>query len=490
MGIRHLLRSIRTLLGMPDRLSGELRDLDRAVRTIEKAVQQTSKRQDQSIATLSGEMASLRDEVHDRLLQYHLQLGRLSERVNGGSKGEPGSRVPVHIEGETRGNASSELDESSVSSGAVRLDPGEWMELPGCPTCRTTDRTIVCEWNKLALLASAPDEQSTRYDYAVCHGCGILYATRRPIGKRYRYLVDNFEDVIDKDAKNPLLNPHPLTDDDRDRYRRLIARGVFVSDHDPGTSLSSVLRDRMENAGHVDLLGSLLNPRGARVLEIRPRAGTILEGLRRLYGADVYAMPIWEGQQFIIQELYGIPTSTLIDFDRFQVPFEEPFDLIVCNHMFNHAVRLDGFLAAVHAALRTGGHLYLYNEIDDSEFLDGGQSMIATMNPLHLQASDRPSLVRALGAAGFEPVFVTGRHKRNVILVRKTDVPQWRPIGDADRARRIAAYHRARDRAVLRIPERIRSRFAEVWPATVGRAVASGVARFDDKGDLRIVKES
>jgi SAM-dependent methyltransferase len=435
-------------------------------------------------------MVSLRDEVHDRLLQYHLQLGRLSERVNGGPRGEPGHRIPVRLEGENRVNASSDRDESSVATGAVPLSSDEWIELPGCPTCRTTDRTIVCEWNKLVLLATAPDEQSTRYDYAVCHGCGILYATRRPVGRRYRYLVDNFEDVIDKDAKNPLLNPHPLTDEDRDRYRRLIARGVFVSDHEARNPLSSVLRDRMENAGHVDLLGSLLNPRGARVLEIRPRAGTILEGLRRLYGADVYAMPIWEGQQFIIQELYGIPTSTLIDFDRFQVPFEEPFDLIVCNHMFNHAVRLDAFFAAVREALRMGGHLYLYNEIDDSEFLDGGQSMIATMNPLHLQASDRPSLVRALGAAGFEPVFVTGRHKRNVILVRKTDAPQWKPISDADRARRIAAYHRARDRAVLRIPERIRSRFADVWPSTVGRAVASGVARFDDKGDLRIVKES
>ena len=490
MGIRQVLRSIRALLGMPDRLAGELRELDRSVRTTEKAVLRTSKRQDQSIASLSSEMASLRDEVHDRLLQYHLQLGRLSERVNG--TGEPGHRVPVRLEGESRVSASADLDESSVATGTVLvpLDPDGWMELPGCPTCGTTDRTIVCEWNKLVLLASAPDEQSTRYDYAVCHCCGILYATRRPVGKRYRYLVDNFEDVIDKDAKNPLLNPHPLTDEDRDRYRRLIARGVFVSDDEPSGSLSSVLRDRMENAGHVDLLGSLLNPLGARVLEIRPRAGTILEGLRRLYGADVYAMPIWEGQQFIIQELYGIPTSTLIDFDRFQVPFEEPFDLIVCNHMFNHAVRLDGFLAAVRAALRTGGHLYLYNEIDDSEFLDGGQSMIATMNPLHLQASDRPSLVRALGAAGFEPVFVTGRRKRNVILVRKTDAPQWRPITDADRARRIAAYHRARDRAVLRVPERIRSRFVDVWPATVGRAVASGVARFDEKGELRIVKES
>ena len=45
---------------MPDRLSGELRELDRAVRTIEKAVQQTSKRQDQSIATLSAENAKVK----------------------------------------------------------------------------------------------------------------------------------------------------------------------------------------------------------------------------------------------------------------------------------------------------------------------------------------------------------------------------------------------------------------------------------------------
>jgi SAM-dependent methyltransferase len=201
-------------------------------------------------------------------------------------------------------------------------------------------------------------------------------------------------------------------------------------------------------------------------------------------------MPIWESQQFIIEELYGIPSSSLIDFDRFCVPFEQPFDLVVCNHMFNHAVRLDGFLEAVRRALRPGGHLYLYNEIDDSEFLDGGQSMIATMNPLHLQASDRRSLVRALGAAGFDPVFITGRHKRNLCLVRKTEQPRWTPIGDDERTRRIATYSRARDRAVLRAPERIRPRFAAVWPATVERAVASGVARFDENGELRIVKES
>ena len=76
--------------------------------------------------------------------------------------------------------------------------------MAACPACGTTDRTIVCEWNKLILLDTAPDESSTRYNYAVCHGCGILYATRRPVGGRYRFLLDHFEDVLAKDAKNPL----------------------------------------------------------------------------------------------------------------------------------------------------------------------------------------------------------------------------------------------------------------------------------------------
>ena len=40
-----------------------------------------------------------------------------------------------------------------------------------------------------------------------------------------------------------------------------------------------------------------------------------------------------------------------------------------------------------------------------------------------------------------------------------------------------------------RAPERLRDRFADVWPTTVKQAVASGVARFDDDGQLRLVKE-
>jgi SAM-dependent methyltransferase len=482
VSFRGFLRAVRALLVLPDRLSEEFRNVDKAVRAVDRTMQRQATRHDAESETMRGELTALRREVHERLLQYHLQLGRLSALVDGSGDYRLGNRVPLSVAA-TEPQAAPGVT-TQPSDGAA-----DWLELAACPACLTADRTIVCEWNKLALLETAPDDRSRRYDYAVCHGCGILYATQRPIGVRYRYLTDHFEDVIDKDASNPLLNPRPLSDDDRERYRRLLAGGAFVSDHIPGPSLGTLFSDRMDNAGHVDLLGALLQPHGARVLEIRPRAGTILEGLRRQYGADVQAMPIWESQQFIMQELYGIPTSALIDFDEFDVPFDGEFDLVVCNHMFNHAVRLDRLLAAVRNALRSGGHLYLYNEIDDSEFLDGGQSMIATMNPLHLQASDRFSLVRAVGAAGFEPVFVKGRHRRNVCLMRKAAQPVWTPITDEALEKRIAAYRRARDRAVLRVPDAVRHRFTETWESTVQRAVATGVAAFDDEGALRLTKD-
>ncbi len=470
------------MLALPERLRAELRDVERAVRGVEKAAARASKKHDGDTEALRGEITTLRGEIHERLLQYHLQLGRLAAQVDGGRpRGAPGSRIPV---GAPRG-----VEPKPERVADTRGTADEWLDLERCPACRTPDRTVVCDWNKLALLDTAPDEQAPLYHYAVCHGCGILYATRRPVGERYRYLVDHFEDVIDKDARNPLLNPYPLTSDDRERYRKLLERGVFVSDHEKGEYID-VFQDRMDNAQHIELLGSLLQLQGARVLEVRPRTGTILQGLRRLYNADVHAMPIWESQAFIMQELYGIRASGLIDFDQFCVPSGQPFDLIVCNHMFNHAVRLDRFLATAREALRPGGHLYLYNEIDDSEFLDGGQSMIATMNPLHMQACDTRSLARAVAASGFETVFVKGRRKRNVCLMKKTDRPVWHPISEKALGRRISAYQRARDRAVLRVPERVRGRFAAVWGATIERAVASDVARFDDRGELRLVKDS
>ena len=495
MLISRLLAAARAVLAMPDHVRRSLRSLERELRAEAKTAKHNWSRYDSDADLLRGEIAAIREEVQEGLLQCHMEMGRLAMLVDRGRPAQgPGHTLPPP-EAHPSSSPQPPLFQDSRSdsdrlSGTATATSGEWLEMAACPACGTTDRTIVCEWNKLILLDTAPDESSTRYDYAVCHGCGILYATRRPVGGRYRFLLDHFEDVLAKDAKNPLLHPYPLTDDDRERYRRLIARSVLVSEHEGGEHLKGVFQDRLENAGHVELLGALLNPNGARVLEVRSRAGSILEGLRRHFGARVSAMPIWESQQLIIREMHGIETSELIDFDRFHIPFEEPFDLILCNHMFNHAVRLDCFLATIRGALRPGGHLYLYNEIDDSEFLAAGQSMIATMNPLHLQATDRAALVRAVGAAGFAPIFVAGRHKRNSCLMQKTEEQStWRPIGTAALKRRISVYRRARDRAVLRSPERFKDSHPDVWRSTLEQAVASSVARVDQSGQIRLVKE-
>jgi len=340
----------------------------------------------------------------------------------------------------------------------------------------------------------APDPSAVRYDYAVCHGCGVLYASRRPKGSRYRFLLEHFGEVTAKrggaaEIPNRVLNPYPLSPADRATLDRLSKRGVFVSDHMGLSSkeyLVPLLRDRFDNSVHIDIIGTLVNPRNGRVLEIRSRTGAILDGLKRAYGAEVYAMPIWESQQYLLRSVYGIHTSELIDFEHFEIPFDGLFDVIVCNHMFTHVLSPRDFFAALRRRLTPGGYLYLHNEPDDAEFLQGQQSMLATLNPLHVQAFDQRSLVRALEANGFETVFLKGRNLSHLCLARAGE-PGTRTMDDRERDSRIEAYCRAFDRAVLALGPHVRARAAAEWPGVVERAVAAGTAEFDDRGRLRLV---
>jgi SAM-dependent methyltransferase len=448
---------------------------------------------DRSVRGGAADSRSLRKDLNDRFLQYNLQLGRLSRNRDGAASEEPRlswRSVPLALDTEPV------VTWEGVGEGAPAPDAEgrEWLTLDACPACGTADHTVVNPFNKLILLDKAPDATAASYGYAICHGCGLMFATRRPCGERYRSLLANFGEVTGKAGdgghiKNPLLNPYPLSADDRRRLTQLASRGVWVSDHagvPRSDYLDGLLKDRFENSVHLDLLGALVNPRGARVLEIRPRAGTISEGLRRLFGADVHAMPIWESQALLLREVYGIESRGLIDYDQFEIPFDGRFDLIVCNHMFTHAVRPAQFFDAIARHLAPGGHVYFYNEPDDAEFLQGSQSMLATLNPLHMQAFDQASLVRALAARGLEVVFLKRRNLNHMCLAR-AGAGSWTPMTPQERASRLQAYQRAYDRAVLSVPPPLRARFAAEWPQVVERGVAAGIAEFDADGHLRLV---
>ncbi len=490
--LRHLLARMRELLNLPARVRSEsqriVRDSHADARNIQATLKDHAKRledlrtrQANQHESLKQDVRAVHAEIHDRLLQYHLQLGRLTSLLEGRPT-EPqlfSTAIPF-----------------SVPVPPVRppatAATGEWLELPRCAGCGTVDRTIVCKWNKSILMDEEPQDDSTISNYALCHGCGIVYATRRPVGERHRSLMDDFPDTIGRDpraaAANPLLNPYPLSDDDRERYRRMIAGGVFVSDHERRDHLSQVYKDRLDNASHIELLGTLLDLKGARVLEVRSRAGTIVHGLRRYYGATVAVMPIFESQRLIVEELYGIECSDLIDYDQFTIPFEGTFDLIVANHMLTHIVRLDRFFSEVRAHLRPGGHLYLYNELDEAFVFASGKSIVNSLNPVHLQSFDRASLMRLLKANGFEVTFVKRRNGSLLCIATFTDNRELSPLSADERDTRIAAYARGRAYAILRAPEHVRARFADEWAEAVELGVAAGIARFDAKGVLRVTK--
>jgi len=493
-------RALRLLTGGHARLDSIDRSGRKGLKVSEAALRQSEaqgqslRRVDQDLKAVHDELRALKRELHDRLLQYHLQLGRLARAVDVGAGETPqlsGRSVPLDVDG---GDAGTWGD---IGDAPPDPEGREWVALEACPACGASGRTVVNPWNKFLLLDRAPDADSVRYDYSLCHACGVVYAARRPVGGRYRFLLEHFGEVTAKRGAgagitNRVLNPYPLSEADKDELRRLAARGVFVSDHGGHRSsdyLAPMLRDRMENSTHTDVIGALLAPRGARVLEVRSRAGTILDGLRRAWGADVYAMPIWESQQFLLREMYGITTSDLIDFERFAIPFDGPFDLIITNHMFTHVLQPRAFFTELRRKLKPGGHIYLHNEPDDVEFLAGKQSMIATLNPLHLQAFDQGSIVRGLAANGFETVFLKRRHLAHMLLARMLPEasPTFQPMTDTERRERIDAYERAFDRAVLGMDESRRARVAADWRAILERAVARGTAEYDERGVVRLV---
>ena len=410
-----------------------------------------------------------------------------------------GSSAAVAAKPQKREAASDEEVLTYDASNDSPCPPAPILTLERCPVCGGAEATRVSRYNRFILFARVPDPASAIYNYSLCHACGVVYAGRRPAGERYKWLLERFEETLGRTevgAPRPgkfALSSSSLTDEAREQLRRMVANGVFVSGNSGLARkdyLPSLMNDRLASSMHVEILGSLLPLNGPRVLEIRSRLGSICAMLQRLYGASCAAMTLFENQRFLIEEVYGIPASCPIDFDAFSIPFEGRFDVIISNHMLTHAVRPKAFLATVRERLTPGGHLYLYQEPMEAEFLDRGKSMFNTLNPFHLQTFNQPSAVRALEANGFRVIFCTVRDDLFLAVAQAVDMPNdnWERMSDRERGRRRSAYRVANDTAILRVPEQLRAPFAKDWDAIVERSLASGVATRTKDGRIRVRK--
>lgn len=380
---------------------------------------------------------------------------------------------------------------------AIPACPAERIEvLEACPVCGCAEQSRAGLYNKFITLPHPPDDRAYRYDYRLCHDCGVVSARRRPAGPRYSWLIEHFEETLGRadfgERRNgkAALASYALTDADRDDLRERAARGVFVSDH-AGISrkefIPALMADRLANSVHVELLASLLQLQQPRVLEVRSRNGSISAALQRMFGAAPHAMALFESQQFLIGEVYGIPATRGIDYDQFSIPFDGTFDLIIGNHVFTHAVHPRAMLRTLHDRLTDGGHLYLFNELDEAQFLKHGKSMFNSLNAFHMQTSDAPSLLRGLEANGFAVKFMTVYGGSHICLAQKREPSDsWTRMAKRSRDRRLQAYRRAHDVAALTMPEFARGRLREPWDALLERSVKSGLAEVNRKGNVKV----
>jgi SAM-dependent methyltransferase len=464
------------------------RSTERVVRALLRSLE---KRMDAQHQRLVGKIERLEKRMDAAIAKGQAEARLLASRVEGHRttrRTRLGARIPQHAH---------ELQPPSAPQATDAISTDRIDELRVCSVCGHEAYTPVCEFNRFLLSESAPDAHAMRADYAVCHQCGVVFARRRPVGQRFRFLVEHFEETIGRVVSEgtrgaKLLGSRRLDEGARELLRARAAQPMFVSEVPrvkDRRHLTALLRDRLAVAAHVEILGSLLTLERPRVLEVRPRFGAIGGALRRLYGGETFALPLFEAQQLLVREVYGTCAEHLLDYDDFTIPYPGSFDLVVANHLLTHAVHPQQTLATIRQRLAPGGHLYLYNEPDESDFLDTGKSIFNTLNAFHVQTFDGASLARALQSAGFEPVYI-GHHRDNCIALARvaSDGVPWEPISKKELTRRVAKYAQARDLGILSLPERLRGLFADEWESVVQRAFAAKSIDFDGDGNLRILK--
>jgi SAM-dependent methyltransferase len=424
------------------------------------------------------------------------RLDRLDERVeraitqaeqNAALLSSRGTRVHTAPRGRALPRLASELAEPFHPPVSSSLSH-EISALIACPCCGHDVFSLVSEYNRFLTSGEAPDRCASRYDYSLCDRCGVVFARLRPTGERFRTLLHRFEDTLGRARKQgggvDVFGSRRLTPEEAERIRTSAARGVFGSAGGEREAIPALLRDRLAVSAHIEILSSLLLLQSPRVLELRPRFGAIGGALRRLFGGETCALPLFEAQQIVVRDVYGTRADALLDYDQFDIPYEGSFDLVVANHMVTHAVRPAAMLSTIRERLRPGGHLYLYNEPDEADFLDSGKSMFKTLNPFHLQTFDPPSLSRVLQAAGFHTVFSTHYQGNCVVLAKRAEPSMPAPPGPKARKRRLARYAAARDRSILMLPDGLRGHLRDEWEAVVARGFESGLVALDARGRL------
>src|SRR5919108_6663928 len=117
-----------------------------------------------------------------------------------------------------------------------------------CMACGETKRTIIAEYNRFIFMQSMWQSDMARFDYALCHGCGLVYATRRPNRAEYDFLYQNFNEFLMRRNNPNTLSVSELTAEKASEIDRQFVPWWELKSASAKGAIRKVLRRDLDNA--------------------------------------------------------------------------------------------------------------------------------------------------------------------------------------------------------------------------------------------------
>ena len=332
--------------------------------------------------------------------------------------------------------------------------------IDACMVCGEERRTIVSEYNRLIFMDSMWRSDLARFNYALCHGCGLVYATRRPDRKEYDFLYENFSEFLMRTPSPASFNqPRVPEEMVAEIDRNFLPWWEIRLTTDQGNSIRRRLEGDLKSAlkilpyfiQHVPL-------EGAKVLYVRAKGSTLADMLKRLLGAaQVDLITLFPPHKYLAEKNAGIRTESYLDYEDFKIPFNEKYNLIIANHVLLHMLDARQTFDVFRAHLEEEGRLFLIGELADDELFRKGKNLFAELRPFHYQQFDTATIDRILRRFGFEPQFLInpGRGDPEVtgLATRKDASAECPRITREDLDARLNMYRQWHDESIFALPK-------------------------------------
>jgi hypothetical protein len=360
--------------------------------------------------------------------------------------------------------------------------------VPACGVCGERERTIVAEYNRLIFHDGVWHEDLARYDYALCHGCGLVYPTRRPDRAEYEHLYANFNEFLLREGNPNRLSVPELTPElAQEIDQQFLSWRELLDAKTKGQPIRRRLLAELEAAqAWVPQIAVHMSLAGAKVLHLRAKSSTFAAYVKDVHGvAQADVVTLFPAHRYLAEKNLGIRADASLDFEDFRIPFAERYDLIVENHIFVHMVDPSETFTVFRSHLRDEGAIFLRGELADDKLYWGGKNLFAELRPFHFHQFDMPTLKRMLRRFGFDPVGIHSAEGVELMGLARVSSAEssWPRIEPAELRDRIEMYRMWRDESILSLPRRrAAALFGAELPAVWTRVRGTGRLKTNESG--------